>query len=148
MAEDFRNLITGFYSGGSAWLIAFDGMINLVAAVLEHLLGMLGGALAGLLAGRFIGRIYASHIEPLHFEDLHELAEWTLIPDAFARYGAAVGAVVGLLVVVLLHRRLLEREALTHAGTGVADTQGVLQGPARPPAMQDAVGCVDSDTRS
>ncbi|MEN6427687.1 MAG: hypothetical protein ABFE13_20215 [Phycisphaerales bacterium] len=94
---------------GEAWLAAFDWILNLVAATLEHLIGLLGGALAGRLAGHFIGRIYAGHVEPLHFQDLHQLAEWSLIPQAFARNGAALGAVVGLLTIVILHRKGQQR---------------------------------------
>jgi len=114
---------TAEWDTGGAWLAAFDYVLNLIATALEHLVGLLGGAVAGLLAGRLLGGVYANHIEPLHFQDLDKLAEWSLIPHAFARNGAVLGAIVGLLAITALRRRLSRQDAPTQIGTGVEEQQ-------------------------
>jgi len=123
MTEKCKNLLSRLHFDGSPWLSAFDWMTNLVAAALEHALALLAGALAGLLAGYRIGGIYAGQVEPLYVRDLRELAEWQVIPHTFAMNGAVLGAVAGLLLIVILNRKLLTQKVPARVETGVADPQ-------------------------
>ena len=112
MTEKYNNLLSRLHFDGSPWLNAFDWMTNLVAAVLEYAFALLAGALAGLLAGYRIGGIYAGQVEPLYVRNLRELAEWQVIPHTFARNGAVLGAFAGLLLIVMLNRKLLMQRVL------------------------------------
>ncbi|MBN2129863.1 MAG: hypothetical protein JW741_10220 [Sedimentisphaerales bacterium] len=139
MTEKCKNLISRLHSNDSLWLAAFDWTTNLVAAALDHALALLAAAMAGLLAGHRIGKIYASQVEPLYVEDLRELVGWQVIPHSFARNGAVLGALVGLLLIVILHRKFLAQKVISRIKTGVANlsqtTGAVDAGDARIPGV-------------
>ncbi len=115
-----QNQISRLHFDGSPWLTTFDWLMNLVAAALDHALGLLAAALVGLVAGHRIGRIYAGQVEPLYVRDLHELAAWQVIPDTFARNGAVLGAVAGLLLIVILHRKVFSQKVISRVKIGAA----------------------------
>jgi hypothetical protein len=112
-------------SDGSPSLAAFDRITNLVAAALECAIGLLSGVLLGLLAGYRIGKLYANEVEPLYIQNLRELVEWQGIPHAFARNGAVLGAVAGLLLLVILNRRSVTQKVQALMQAGCMDPQQI-----------------------
>jgi len=110
---------------GAPWLAAIDRMTNFVAAVLECAIGLLAGVLLGLLAGYRVGKLYANEVEPLYIRNLRELIEWQGIPLTFARNGAVLGAVAGLLLLVILNRRSITQKVRALMQTDCADPQQI-----------------------
>jgi hypothetical protein len=133
MTKKCKNPISRLHSNDSLWLAAFDWTTNLVAATLDHALALLAAAMAGLLAGHRIGRIYASQVEPLYVRDLRELAGWQVIPHTFATSGAVVGAVAGLLLIVILHRKSLTEKVISRIKASVLS----------PPQMTETIEATD-----
>ena len=86
-------------------------VLYVIEAVTEYVLGMALGSATGWLTGLCVGNTYVEHFEPAYYmDDLSELSHWNFMPYEFAKDGATVGLVLGVIAIVFINSKLLSRK--------------------------------------
>jgi hypothetical protein len=83
------------------------------------------GAIAGGLLGRYAGNVYVTHFEPVYLYDFSELKQWGLVPYEFARNGAVIGVVAGVIVVAIINSILLSQRVVSLYHSGVTEPKDI-----------------------
>ena len=86
-----------------------DRILYFVQIAVGYGFGIHVGLAVGWLFGRYVGGIYVEHCEPVHLSDLNEIMHWYMMPWTFARAGAIVGVLAGLLAIRIAETIFLNR---------------------------------------
>lgn len=77
---------------------------------MEYAFGIYMGYTPGWLAGLWVGFIYVKHFKPVFIETISELSQWRLTPYEFAKNGAVIGVVAGIIAIKIINGILLSRK--------------------------------------
>ena len=75
---------------------------NLIEKIIEFVLGITIGAAIGWYGGKIAGGVYARYFEPARLPNIEEVMRWWMMPLAFAKEGILIGAIGGILMIVLI----------------------------------------------
>jgi hypothetical protein len=92
-----------------------DKFLFLIEPVMDYAFGIFMGYILGWLAGLRAGFIYVEHYEPVYFETISLLSKWRLMPYEFAKNGAVIGIVAGIIAITIINRTLLNRKIISES---------------------------------
>ena len=78
---------------------------NLIEKIIEFVLGITIGAAIGWYGGKIAGGVCTRYFEPAHLPTMEEVMRWWMMPLTFAKEGILIGAVGGILMIVLIEYR-------------------------------------------
>jgi len=101
---------SGLSSKNNANKHLIDRVLHFVQIVVGYTFGIHLGLAVGWLSGRYIGAVRAEHLRhAVNFLDMNELGQWQNIPWAFAKTGAAIGILVGVVAIGIVESVFLNR---------------------------------------
>lgn len=126
---DSRNIDSGPYSicGNILKRLLFGRLLFFVKTIVEYAFGMHMGFAIGWLTGWGVGHTYVKYFKPVYIDDLSQLFCWRLMPYDFARIGAAVGVVVGVIAISLINSRLLSRRVASLYEKDVTEPEDIAR---------------------
>ena len=86
--------------------IEIGWIANLVEKILEFVLSITIGAAIGWYGGKIAGGVYTRYFEPAYLSDIEGVMRWWMMPLTFAKEGVLIGAVGGILMIVLIEYRI------------------------------------------
>ncbi len=95
--------------------------------LLEWALGSHLGAVAGYLLAMLFGRYYAECIEPRFFTSFEEIEKLATLPYQIACWGGIVGAIIGIITVIYISRKLFTERILQHWERGIEDVSRIAE---------------------
>lgn len=104
-----------------------DRVLFLAEAVVAYCFGMHMGFAIGWLTGLGVGHAYVEHFKPVYMDDLSQLSHWRLMPYDFARIGAAIGVVVGVIAISLINSKLLSRRVASLYKKDVTEPEDIAR---------------------
>jgi len=84
-----------------------------IKPIVEYAFGIHIGFAIGWPLGLYAGDVYVEHFKPVYFFDLNKLQQWELMPYEFARNGAVIGAVIGVITIAIINSRLLNQRVIS-----------------------------------
>jgi NhaP-type Na+/H+ or K+/H+ antiporter len=87
--------------------------------VVEYAFGMHIGYAIGWVIGLYVGHFYVEHFEPVYLDDLSQLSYWRLAPYIFARNGAMIGVVVGMIAIAVINNKSLNQRVASLYKDGI-----------------------------
>lgn len=87
-----------------------DKLLFLFESVVDYAFGIFMGYTLGWLAGLWVGLTYVEHYRPVYFETISLLSRWRLMPYEFAKNGAVIGVVAGIIAIKIINGILLSRK--------------------------------------
>lgn len=78
---------------------------SLIEKIIEFVFGITIGAAIGWYGGKVVGGLYARYFEPAHMPNMEEVMRWWTMPLSFAKEGILIGAIGGILMIVLIEYR-------------------------------------------
>ena len=106
------------------WLNRF---LDLVDRILEYYLGMIVGTVAGWLIGLGVGKFYVEYYEPVYMNNLTKFYHWISIPYEFARNGAIIGLVTGVIVITIINNKRLSQRVISLYKNESTDPKDIAQ---------------------
>lgn len=97
-------------SSGVQAVPILDKLLFLIRPVVDYAFGIFMGYILGWLAGYRAGFIYVEHYRPVYFETISLLTKWRLMPYEFAKNGAVIGIVAGIIIITIINSTLLNRK--------------------------------------
>jgi len=97
-----------------------DRALYCVQMVVGYIFGIHVGYVFGGLLGLYIGSVYVEYSEPARFSSWNGLRQW-----AFARTGAAVGVLVGVLAIRIVDSIFLSRDIASLYGKGATEPKKI-----------------------
>ena len=105
----------------------FDRVLFFVKAILEYAFGTHMGFAVGWVLGWIGGHVYAEHFKPVYSFDLNELHQWELMPYEFARSGAVVGIIAGVIAIALINNKILTQRVMSLYEKGITKPKDICQ---------------------
>ena len=87
-----------------------DKFLFLIESVVDYAFGIFMGYTLGWLVGLWTGSTYVEHYRPVYFETISLLTKWRLMPYEFAKNGAVIGIVAGIIAIKIINGFLLNRK--------------------------------------
>ena len=94
---------SGSVSQAALAVAILDRFLFFIEPVIDYAFGIFMGYALGWITGLWAGLIYVKHYEPVSIETINEVFQWRLTPYEFAKYGAIIGIVAGIIVIKLIN---------------------------------------------